>query len=72
MSPTVTDGGWFGAAGIPAVIYGPGALEHAHAVNEQVAIEQLKTFTKVLLAFIHDWSNTPRDAQAHEDAANRR
>lgn len=62
VSPTVTDGGWFGAAGIPAVIYGPGELRYAHAVNEQVSIEQLKTYTKVLLAFIHDWSNTPARA----------
>ncbi|SER17027.1 N-formyl-4-amino-5-aminomethyl-2-methylpyrimidinedeformylase [Faunimonas pinastri] len=60
VSSSVTDGGWFGAAGIPAVIYGPGELRQAHSVNEQVSIEQLKTFTKVLLGFIHDWSNTPR------------
>ncbi len=58
VSPTVTDGGWFGAAGLPAVIYGPGELRHAHAVNEQVSIAQLKTYAKVLLSFIHDWANT--------------
>lgn len=62
VSPTVTDGGWFGAAGIPAVIYGPGELRHAHSVNEQVSIDQLKTYAKVLVAFIHDWSNTRRVA----------
>ena len=61
VSPTVTDGGWFGAAGIPAVIYGPGELRHAHAVNEQVSIDQLTRYTKVLLRFIHDWSNTRAD-----------
>lgn len=60
VSPTVTDGGWLGAAGIPAVIYGPGELQHAHAVNEQVSIDQLKTYTKVLLSFIYKWSNTPK------------
>lgn len=60
VSPTVTDGGWFGDAGIPAAIYGPGDLRHAHAVNEQVSIAQLKTFTKSLIRFIHAWSNTPR------------
>ena len=38
VSPSVTDGGWFGDAGIPAAIYGPGHLHHAHAVNEQVSI----------------------------------
>lgn len=60
VSPTVSDGGWFGDAGIPAFIYGPGQLRHAHSVNEQVSIEQLKTFTKVMLRFIHQWSNTAR------------
>jgi acetylornithine deacetylase len=58
VSSTVTDGGWFGAAGIPAVIYGPGTLRYAHSVNEQVSIDQLKTFVKVLVKFIADWSNT--------------
>lgn len=61
VSSTVTDGGWFGAAGIPAVIYGPGELRHAHSVNEQVSIDQLKSYTKVLVCFIHDWSNTRSD-----------
>ncbi len=60
VSPSVTDGGWFGAAGIPAVIYGPGELKHAHSVNEQVSIDQLKTFARVLIGFIRDWSNTPK------------
>ena len=40
VSPSVTDGGWFGDAGIPAAIYGPGHMHHAHAVDEQVSIEQ--------------------------------
>jgi len=58
VSASVTDGGWFGDAGIPAVIYGPGTLRYAHSVNEQVSIDQLTTFVKVLVKFIHDWSNT--------------
>lgn len=60
VSPTVTDGGWFGDAGIPAVIYGPGELRHAHSVNEQVSIAQLVTFTKVLLAFVLGWTSSPK------------
>ncbi|WP_332634732.1 acetylornithine deacetylase [Halalkalibacter flavus] len=60
VSPTVTDGGWLGDAGIPTVIYGPGDLRNAHAVNEQVSIEQLVEYTKVLLAFIYEWSHTKR------------
>lgn len=58
MSPTVTDGGWLGEAGIPTVIYGPGKLEHAHAVNEQLSIDQLVQFTKVMTQFIYKWCNT--------------
>ncbi|MBP3950475.1 acetylornithine deacetylase [Bacillus suaedae] len=57
VSPTVTDGGWFGDAGVPAVIYGPGNLMNAHSVNEQVSIEQLVEFTKVLVSFIYQWSH---------------
>lgn len=60
VSPTVTDGGWFGDAGIPAVIYGPGNLQNAHSVNEQVSIEQLVSFTKVMLRFIYEWGHTPK------------
>ncbi|MCM3713714.1 acetylornithine deacetylase [Alkalihalobacillus oceani] len=57
VSPTVTDGGWLGEAGIPTVIYGPGDLMNAHAVNESVAVEQLVDYTKVLLQFIYQWTH---------------
>jgi acetylornithine deacetylase len=60
VSPTVTDGGWFGDAGIPAAIYGPGDLQNAHSVNEQVSIAQLVCFTKVILKFIYEWSHTKK------------
>ncbi len=59
-SPTVTDGGWLGDAGIPTVIYGPGDLQNAHAVNEKIRIEQLLDFTKVMIRFIYEWCNTPK------------
>ncbi|RUS45561.1 acetylornithine deacetylase [Cohnella sp. AR92] len=58
VSPTVTDGGWLGNAGIPTVIYGPGDLRHAHAVNEQVSIGQLVEYSKVMVSFIYEWLNT--------------
>lgn len=60
VSPTVTDGGWFGDAGIPAAIYGPGKLQHAHAVNEQLSIDELVSYTKVLLRFIYEWCQTEK------------
>lgn len=59
-SPTVTDGGWLGDAGIQTVIYGPGDLQNAHAVNEKVSIEQLVDFTKVMIRFIYEWCNTQK------------
>ncbi|MFC7062356.1 acetylornithine deacetylase [Halobacillus seohaensis] len=58
VSPTVTDGGWLSDAGIPTAIYGPGDLNNAHAVNEQVSIPQLIEYTKVILQFIYTWSHT--------------
>ncbi|MCL6570992.1 MAG: acetylornithine deacetylase [Bacillus sp. (in: Bacteria)] len=61
MSTTVTDAGWLGRAGIPTVIFGPGKLEDAHAVNEKVGISQLLDFTKVLATFIVEWCNTKKE-----------
>lgn len=60
MSPTVTDGGWLGWAGIPAVIYGPGSLQEAHAINESVSTDDLLFYSKVLARFIARWCNTPK------------
>jgi acetylornithine deacetylase len=60
MSSTVTDGGWFGHAGIPAVIFGPGQLAEAHAVDESVDAGQLVTYAQVMARFIAGWCNTPR------------
>ncbi|MEJ8547935.1 acetylornithine deacetylase [Brevibacillus borstelensis] len=61
MSPSVTDAGWFAYAGIPAVIFGPGELGHAHAVNESVDPEQLIVFSQTLARFLADWCNTKRE-----------
>ncbi|MFD1706806.1 acetylornithine deacetylase [Siminovitchia sediminis] len=60
MSKTVTDGGWFGQAGIPAAIYGPGTVEEAHSVNEKINLDELGKFTKTLLVFIEKWCNTKK------------
>ncbi|WP_138752641.1 acetylornithine deacetylase [Paenibacillus sinopodophylli] len=57
MSPSVTDAGWLGRAGIPTVIYGPGELHHAHAVDESVELNELIDYVKVMIAFIADWCN---------------
>ncbi|MFB4162404.1 acetylornithine deacetylase [Alteribacillus sp. JSM 102045] len=65
MSPTVTDGGWLGDAGIPTLIYGPGDLQNAHAVNESVSVEQLVQFTKVMISLIYNWCSEERKDDAN-------
>ncbi|WP_308634954.1 acetylornithine deacetylase [Paenibacillus silvisoli] len=67
MSPTVTDAGWIGRSGIPTVIYGPGRLEHAHAVNESLDIQELVDYCKVMIAFIADWCNRRKPQHSGRD-----
>lgn len=67
VSPTVTDGGWFGKVGIPAAIYGPGDLQNAHAVNESCSIEQLIQFTQTMIRFIYVWTNMKKDERLNRD-----
>ena len=38
-----TEASLFSAAGLPALVLGPGAIEQAHTANEWVALEQLET-----------------------------
>jgi len=61
MSPTVTDAGWFGHAGIPAALFGPGELAHAHAVDESIDADELVHFAQIMARFIADWCNTPKN-----------
>ena len=61
MSPTVTDAGWIGRAGIPTVIYGPGELAHAHAVDESTDMQELIDYVKIMIAFIADWCNREKE-----------
>ncbi|TGU86343.1 M20/M25/M40 family metallo-hydrolase, partial [Mesorhizobium sp. M00.F.Ca.ET.186.01.1.1] len=63
MSPTVTDAGWFAHAGIPAVLFGPGELKHAHAVDESIDPDQLVQFAQIMARFIASWCNTPKEAK---------
>lgn len=66
MSPTVTDAGWIGRAGVPTAIYGPGLLSHAHAVDERVSVHELVHYAQVLIRFIAEWCNTRKDREAAE------
>ncbi|MCO4850914.1 acetylornithine deacetylase [Bacillus vallismortis] len=61
VSQSVTDGGWLYHAGIPSVICGPGDLHNAHSVNEEVPIEQLIDYTKIMLDFIIRWCSGKKE-----------
>lgn len=71
MSPSVTDAGWIGRSGVPAVIYGPGQLAHAHAVDERVSVEELLQYAQVLVRFIPEWCHTPKGQRARTDTIHR-
>lgn len=66
VSPSVTDGGWLADAGIPTALYGPGKLEYAHAVNEQLDLDELINYTKVLASFIYNWTHTRKGEPSYE------
>ncbi|MBW1606250.1 acetylornithine deacetylase [Lactobacillus sp. Sy-1] len=61
VSPSVTDGGWFGHAKIPAAIYGPGTIDEAHSVDEAIQVDELVKYTKVLIQFMYEWLNTKKE-----------
>jgi acetylornithine deacetylase len=51
----VDDATWLNAAGIPAISYGPGDLRSAHAVDEHVAIDELRTATLTFALLAAGW-----------------
>ena len=63
MSPSVCDAGWLAARGIPAVIYGPGRWEQAHAVDEYVATADLEAYARVYARVIAAWCGAGEGAR---------
>jgi acetylornithine deacetylase len=51
----VTDMAWFGEAGIPAAIYGPGSFSGVHGVDEFIEVDPLVEGTKVFALMILSW-----------------
>ncbi len=49
-----SDAAWLDAAGIPAVVFGPGSLAHAHRPDERVAIADVLTAARVIAAAAMD------------------
>ncbi len=64
MWPSVSDAGWLADAGIPTVIYGPGQLEHAHAVDESILIDELVSAAQVYATLILNWCNRSKPTTA--------
>lgn len=49
-----TDGGYFQLAGIPTIVFGPGAMAQMHAIDEYIEIEELDRCLRFLDRLI-DW-----------------
>jgi acetylornithine deacetylase len=50
-----SDGSFYEAAGIPALVYGPGDLKIAHCKDEYVLLDEVATAAKALAAAALDW-----------------
>jgi formylaminopyrimidine deformylase len=53
----ITDAGWFARAGIPAVVFGPGDVEYAHAVDERVSLDNVVAHCKAVAVFLIRFCN---------------
>jgi acetylornithine deacetylase/succinyl-diaminopimelate desuccinylase-like protein len=40
---------------MPTVVFGPGNVGHAHAVDEQIAIKDIETGAGILAEFLMRW-----------------
>jgi len=52
---SASDATFLNQAGIPTICFGPGSVQHAHAANEQVDIEELVNAAKVYAMSIVEW-----------------
>jgi acetylornithine deacetylase len=50
-----SDASFYEAAGIPAIVYGPGDLKIAHCRDEYVLVEELIVSAKALTATVLEW-----------------
>lgn len=51
----IVDSGWFSAAGIPVVTFGPGDAYWAHRIDERVELQALEAYCKTLAIFLCRW-----------------
>jgi acetylornithine deacetylase len=45
---------------IPTVVFGPGSIEQAHAINEYVPVDEYLKAIEILVGIIEEWCNTPK------------
>jgi formylaminopyrimidine deformylase len=48
----ITDAGWFSKLGIPAIVFGPGDIRFAHAVDERVHLDDVVGHCKATALFV--------------------
>jgi len=54
--PYATDAAFYSAAGIPAVVCGPGDLAQAHTADEWIAVDQLQQAVEIYFHFLQDFA----------------
>jgi formylaminopyrimidine deformylase len=48
----ITDAGWFSRARVPSVVFGPGDVNFAHAVDERVHLDEVVNHCKATVLFL--------------------
>jgi acetylornithine deacetylase len=48
----ITDAGWYYKAGIPSVVFGPGDVSYAHAIDERVHLDDVIAHCKATAVFL--------------------
>ena len=51
--------GWM----VPSLIFGPGKLDQAHAVDEHIAMDDLVVATKAYALLLEEWSRRPQQQE---------
>jgi acetylornithine deacetylase len=57
-----TDAALLNEAGIPAICYGPGDIERAHAAAEWIEVDEIERATRVLTALAKSWAGNGEPA----------